>query len=126
MPNYHYICKNCEYEFEVFQSIHENPKKRCEKCKKHKLERIIYAAMVIDKTPKTIGSWAEAENKKLGAEQVELKKKKLMEESKVPYTGPGKPLKKEKIKPWWRTSDKPLDLKTVKNVEKYIITGDKN
>lgn len=32
MPTYEYICTECNYAFEEFQSIHDEPIKRCPKC----------------------------------------------------------------------------------------------
>lgn len=39
MPTYDYVCDACEHEFELFQSIKENAKKKCPECKKNKLRR---------------------------------------------------------------------------------------
>ena len=33
MPTYEYECKKCGHEFELFQGINDEPKKRCPKCK---------------------------------------------------------------------------------------------
>lgn len=33
MPTYEYACQKCSYEFEKFQSIKDEPVKRCPKCK---------------------------------------------------------------------------------------------
>ena len=41
MPTYEYRCKNCESEHDIFQSITENPKRKCPKCGRMKLERLI-------------------------------------------------------------------------------------
>jgi putative FmdB family regulatory protein len=41
MPTYEYLCKNCEHEFEEFQSITAKPLKKCPKCKKMSLKRLI-------------------------------------------------------------------------------------
>ena len=43
MPTYDYICENCEYEFEQFQSITARPIRKCPKCGKVKLQRLIGA-----------------------------------------------------------------------------------
>ncbi|MFZ5979491.1 MAG: FmdB family zinc ribbon protein [Candidatus Zixiibacteriota bacterium] len=34
MPTYQYRCPHCHYEFEEFQSITEDPIKKCPRCKK--------------------------------------------------------------------------------------------
>ena len=33
MPTYEYVCSKCGHEFELFQSIKEEPKRTCPKCK---------------------------------------------------------------------------------------------
>lgn len=40
MPTYDYECDACGHEFELFQSISENPKRKCPECKKFKLRRL--------------------------------------------------------------------------------------
>jgi putative FmdB family regulatory protein len=40
MPTYDYHCDACEHEFEEFQSMTEEPLKKCPKCKKPKLRRL--------------------------------------------------------------------------------------
>ncbi|CAG0951258.1 hypothetical protein PHYC_00215 [Phycisphaerales bacterium] len=41
MPTYDYRCKACKREFEQFQSIKDKPLKKCPKCGKISLERLI-------------------------------------------------------------------------------------
>ena len=41
MPTYDYHCDACEHEFELFQSIKDDAKKKCPKCGKSKLRRLI-------------------------------------------------------------------------------------
>ena len=41
MPTYNYLCKNCAHQFEIMQSITASVKKKCPKCKKMKLKRLI-------------------------------------------------------------------------------------
>src|SRR5215475_2313921 len=41
MPTYDYVCDNCEHAFELFQSITEAKKRKCPKCAKNKLRRLI-------------------------------------------------------------------------------------
>ncbi len=43
MPTYEYQCSACEELFEIFQSIKENPKRKCPKCGELKLKRLISA-----------------------------------------------------------------------------------
>ena len=41
MPTYEYRCDSCSHEFEEFQYIKEAPLKKCPKCSKNKLRRLI-------------------------------------------------------------------------------------
>jgi putative FmdB family regulatory protein len=41
MPTYDYVCDNCEHAFELFQGITEPKKRKCPKCGKNKLRRLI-------------------------------------------------------------------------------------
>jgi len=41
MPTYDYQCDACKHEFELFQSIKAEAEKKCPKCKKNKLRRLI-------------------------------------------------------------------------------------
>ena len=43
MPTYDYICENCEYEFEQFQTITARPIRKCPKCGKAAVQRLIGA-----------------------------------------------------------------------------------
>ena len=47
MPTYDYVCDGCGHAFELFQSMTENTKKTCPKCKKPKLRRLIGAGGAI-------------------------------------------------------------------------------
>ena len=41
MPTYDYECDACNHKFELYQSIVSEPEKKCPKCKKLKLRRLI-------------------------------------------------------------------------------------
>ena len=43
MPTYDYICENCGHEFEQFQPITTRPLRKCPKCGKRELKRLIGA-----------------------------------------------------------------------------------
>jgi putative FmdB family regulatory protein len=43
MPTYNYKCNNCGHSFEKFQSMSSGSLRKCPKCKKHKLKRLIGA-----------------------------------------------------------------------------------
>lgn len=44
MPTYDYKCEACGHEFETTQKISDNPLKKCPKCGKMKLKRLIGSA----------------------------------------------------------------------------------
>lgn len=41
MPTYDYLCGECGHTYEEFQSIKDAPKRKCPKCKKMKLKRLL-------------------------------------------------------------------------------------
>ena len=43
MPTYEYVCDNCKYEFEQFQSIKARPVRKCPQCGKLSVQRLIGA-----------------------------------------------------------------------------------
>ena len=43
MPTYEYKCTACDFRFEAFQSIKEDPVKTCPTCGEEKVERLISA-----------------------------------------------------------------------------------
>lgn len=47
MPTYEYICRACEHEFEVFQSMNDPAKRKCPECGKSTLERKIGAGAAV-------------------------------------------------------------------------------
>jgi putative FmdB family regulatory protein len=41
MPTYDYVCEACGHKFEELQSMKDDPLRKCPKCKKLKLRRLI-------------------------------------------------------------------------------------
>jgi putative FmdB family regulatory protein len=41
MPTYDYVCRACDHQFELFQSITANPVRKCPECGRLKLRRLI-------------------------------------------------------------------------------------
>lgn len=41
MPTYDYVCTKCGHELEVFQSMKDEPLKKCPQCKKPGLKRLL-------------------------------------------------------------------------------------
>lgn len=75
MLTYQYICKNCNIEFETEQSIKDKPLKKCRKCGKMKLERLLFPVEFFDKTPRTLGALADKKTKDYSYEQEDYLKK---------------------------------------------------
>lgn len=73
MPRYDYECSSCGHKMEdVYQDINDKPLKKCSNCKKHSLERIIFAPHVFVRgEATTMGQLAERNSKKMGKSQVE-------------------------------------------------------
>lgn len=46
MPTYTYRCQKCGHEFERFQSMSDDPVKRCEKCK-GKVQRVFHPVGIV-------------------------------------------------------------------------------
>jgi len=138
MPTYEYECEKCKIRFEISHSIKQPPLEDCPKCKAVKsLERLISEPfMIIDKTPKTLGSMADKNNRTMGKykledkiqENIDRKNKaqdKLLEESEK-ITGV-KPVDKRKIKKSWfnKDSNNPTKLAKLTKEQKknYIEKG---
>ncbi len=99
MPTYDYHCKNCDHAFELFQSMSAGVKKKCPKCSKMTLERLIGTGAAVifkgsgfyetDYRSKSYSSDKEAD-KKAAKESTESKSEKKNE---------NKPEKKAEPKP---------------------------
>ena len=83
MPTYEYICEECGYEFEQFQSITAKPLRKCPKCGKVRLKRligvgsgVIFKGSGFYETDYRSESYKEAEKKEKGTpDKADTKKK---------------------------------------------------
>ena len=41
MPIYEYVCNGCGHEFEEWQKINDSPVRKCPKCTKRRVERLV-------------------------------------------------------------------------------------
>ena len=41
MPIYEYVCNGCGHEFEEWQKINDSPVRKCPKCSKRRVERLV-------------------------------------------------------------------------------------
>jgi putative FmdB family regulatory protein len=47
LPTYTYVCDNCGNEVEAFQSMSDEPLKKCPACKKNKLRRTFHPVGIV-------------------------------------------------------------------------------
>ncbi|MBN2023486.1 MAG: zinc ribbon domain-containing protein [Pirellulales bacterium] len=87
MPTYDYVCDACEHAFEHFQSIKDEPLKKCPECGRRKLRRLIGpGAAVVFKGSGFYQTDYRSESYKKGAEAA----KKTAGESGAKDTNGGK------------------------------------
>jgi putative FmdB family regulatory protein len=99
MPTYDYICENCGYEFEQFQTITAKPLRKCPKCGETDLKRLIGAgAGVIFKGTGFYETDYRSENYKKAEKSEKDTADKKTEEKKT-ETKDSKPAKKDKSTP---------------------------
>jgi putative FmdB family regulatory protein len=94
MPTYDYRCDACRHEFDAFQSISDAPLRKCPKCGKQRLRRLIGAgAGIIFKG----SGFYETDYKRSrgGGEKSETSEKPA---EKTPEKKPDKPAKKDSRK----------------------------
>ncbi|MBN1125128.1 MAG: zinc ribbon domain-containing protein [Sedimentisphaerales bacterium] len=94
MPTYEYACENCGHEFEQFQSITARALRKCPRCGKLKLNRllgtgagIIFKGSGFYETDYRSKSYTEAQKKESGANSTTKDDKKTdTKESKASET----------------------------------------
>ena len=89
MPIYEYVCNGCGHEFEEWQKINDSPVRKCPKCSKRRVERLVSLSAfhlkgsgwyVTDYGGKKSGSSKNEEDK--SSEMKPAKKKKKKKSSK--------------------------------------------
>lgn len=123
MPIYVFECEKCEHQLEVEQSIKKPTpnRKKCPKCGKSSLKRVLFAPHVYNKPGDdkiSVGLLADRNSERFSDDH----KKKLDEKNNI-----NREDKNEK-KPFWHTSKKNLsDISsmTPQQKKKYIETGEK-
>lgn len=134
------MCRACGHAFDQFKSLLAPHPEKCPPCGEpygrafqqdwgqFRVTGTVYG------DPKTLGQQAELNEKRMGREQTqrlwEGEQRRLTE-----YTGPlpegARPIQSTGETPPWRdgsfgtpAKDKPLDLSQVRNVQKYVETGE--
>ncbi len=83
MPTYEYVCRGCGEETERFQSITAGPLRKCPKCAKNKLQRLIgTGAGIIFKGSGFYETDYRSESYKKGADSEKKSKEKATESEK--------------------------------------------
>ena len=84
MPQYEYACSACQHQFEIYQGVKDPVKRKCPKCNKLGLERLIFPVMGQVKTIRTLGQLAEKNTKKAGSSlQSEANDRKVAAKQKI-------------------------------------------
>lgn len=108
MPTYDYECSKCKHSFEIYQSFSEDKLKKCPKCNKQSLERLIDIGIHCHvENVTTIGQLGERNAKKVG--------KTMMEEKNGEYNK----AKSENIE----VRKQHKEINKIKDKKKYIETG---
>lgn len=138
MPTYLFVCETCGVSGDVEQSICDALPDTCPECGEQDASRWhqIYSGenfCFCRQEPTTVGQQAEINARRVGKEQIELMAEKSKPanhkgEFSRKFKGGTKTTERYKAsRPWWRPhSDKPLDVKKLKDPTKYILTGKDN
>jgi len=113
MPFYEYECTNCGFRDEVLQTISEKPLKKCPKCGKNGLKKLISAPVFRLKG----SGWYETDFKTDKDKQRNLAgadKDEPKAESKTETKADTKAESKAESKPETKSEAKPAPVKTVK------------
>ncbi|MBI9017898.1 MAG: zinc ribbon domain-containing protein [Phycisphaerae bacterium] len=100
MPTYDYQCPDCNYSFELFQSITAKPEKKCPECGKNNVKRLIgIGAGVIFKGGGFYETDYRSESYKKDADADKAASKPVVETAKaVPDASEAKPKPEKKAK----------------------------
>jgi hypothetical protein len=119
-------CRKCDYanpDYEIWWSElpQDNFPVKCPSCRKKQLVRDWGEpsdCIIRDNTPKTAGQDAERNAKLLGKELTQKKAEEVLGDKTM--------AKRNAPTPWWREpNSKPLDVSKVKDVKRFIETGEK-
>ena len=137
MPTYIVKCGRCGFTTEIIHSITDTSEKKCTRCKRGVfIKQPCVPIVMVKAEPREAQQVGEENWNKLGKygqdkflhdrEQAKITRRKQVEEklSKVPKAK-GLAYKQKPAKPWWRDTEKPMDISKIKDPIKYIQTGEK-
>jgi len=146
MPTYAYRCDTCNHSFEEYRSMKASHPKKCPECgesyangngKFHQDYGASRVIGVVYGNPTTLGQLAEANNKKLGKEQVQKKQEadKKLVRSKLKLPPGAQRVERPTELPWFRSGvveglpkmEDPLDISKFKDDEQkkaYVEKGE--
>jgi len=99
MPTYEYRCKNCDHEFELFQSMSAGVKKKCPECSKLSLERLIGTGSAVIFKGSGFYETDYRSKSYTSAKEEDSKAAKKATETKTDTKSESKPEKKTETKP---------------------------
>ncbi len=118
MPTYVYECENCQHSFELIQRMSDKSKKRCCKCKKHKLFKVVQPFHAyVPGSSNTVGIIMDRNAEKMGHYEREERVAKAQAEDPVFQ----KKAERKKKAPWWRPGTSEPKKAITKMVEKAPI-----
>lgn len=121
MSWYDVKCEGCGHEqLDFEQPMSVGFPTKCPKCRKKKLVRDYsrpWDTVYMDRTIRTVGQQAEHNEKKLGQELHDKKCREIL--------GAEEYERRKAPPPFWRKSKKPLNLNKIKDINRYIQTGQK-
>jgi putative FmdB family regulatory protein len=137
MPTYTYQCHGCSYSFDVVQSFREDTLTHCLSCDTDQLRRVLYAPIVLDTTPKTVGGLADRNrDRTLGRYELEAlqQQRELARAESREYLQQNLPQGMSTYdtgsaqgRPWFRSTEtinNNLTKLTPQEKANYIMTGD--
>lgn len=132
MPRYVYACDDCSIQFEIIQSINDLSVADCPVCNAVTKHRVPQPVMIFNKTPSTLGGYADQKRSSMGKYAYEDTLHKMANSRGAEYCGAlpegASVVKKEKTeRPFYRPDRDTADLGLLKaspdQLQRYIQTG---
>lgn len=135
MVTYEFVCEKCRGHFELEQSITLPLPTACCDCGAtepafHQNYAETQPFLTVQQDPTTFGQQAERNAKRVGkevvdmmAEEYDVSNRRAKQKLGLPVPNGAEPTRQryKPKRPWWRDSDKPLDVSKVKDVKKFVL-----